>query len=203
MLISVSITSILSLALGLSSLVAANHPEDKNKTCTVKPGGNASIDDAPAIYDAFNKCGQNGRVVFANTTYNINSVMNTSDLYNCEIDIYGTLLVSFSQFYSCIGKEANGDIQWGTNLTYWLNNSLPVGYQNQSTAWILGGTNIKVDGHGYGTLNGNGDSWYAAYGSVSNKAGRPLALTIANTTNLEFRGVQFIRSQMWSVYPYW
>ncbi|RAO69202.1 uncharacterized protein BHQ10_005214 [Talaromyces amestolkiae] len=180
MLISRSVTSILFLALGLSSLVTANKPEDKTKTCIVKTGGNAAVDDAPAIYDAFHECGQNGRVVFSNTTYYINSVMNTSHLHNCEIDIYGTLL-------------------WGTNLTYWLNNSLPVGYQNQSTAWVLGGTDIKVDGHGYGTLNGNGDSWYAAYGGVSNKAGRPLALTIANTTNLDFRGVQFIRSQMWSM----
>lgn len=96
MLIFRSVTSLLSLALGLFSLVAANEPEDKIKTCTVKAGGNAIIDDAPAIYDAFNECGQNGRVVFANTTYYINSVMNTSELHNCEIDIYGTLLVRFS-----------------------------------------------------------------------------------------------------------
>lgn len=96
MLIFRSIIPLLSLALGLSSLVATNKLEDKTKTCTVVAGGNATIDDAPAIYDAFNECGQNGRVVFANTTYYINSVMNTSDLHNCEIDIYGTLLVSFS-----------------------------------------------------------------------------------------------------------
>lgn len=85
-------------------------------------------------------------------------------------------------------------------MTYWLNNSLPVGYQNQSTAWILGGNNLKVNGYGYGTLNGNGDAWYAALGGTSNYPGRPHALTIANTTNLDFRGVQFIRSQMWSVF---
>lgn len=97
MLISLSITSILFLALGLSSLVAANKPEDKTKTCIVKTGGNAAVDDAPAIYDAFHECGQNGRVVFSNTTYYINSVMNTSHLHNCEIDIYGTLLVRLSQ----------------------------------------------------------------------------------------------------------
>jgi hypothetical protein len=96
MLIFRSITSLVSLTLGLSSLVAANQPEGKSKTCTVKAGGNETIDDAPAIYDAFNECGKNGRVVFANTTYYINSVMNTSALHNCEIDIHGTLLVSLT-----------------------------------------------------------------------------------------------------------
>jgi hypothetical protein len=96
MLILRTINPLLSLALGLCTLVAANKPEDKTKTCTVKAGGNATIDDAPAIYGAFDECGQNGRVVFANTTYYINSVMNTSALHNCEIDIYGTLLVSFA-----------------------------------------------------------------------------------------------------------
>ena len=89
-----SVTSLLPLILGLSTLVVGNKPEDKTKTCTVVAGGNATIDDAPAIYVAFNECGQNGRVVFANTTYYINSVMNTSDLHNCDIDIYGTLRVS-------------------------------------------------------------------------------------------------------------
>ena len=37
---------------------------------------------------------------------------------------------------------------------------MDVGYQNQSTALILGGDNIRVNGHGVGTLNGNGDYWY-------------------------------------------
>lgn len=65
----------------------------RSKTCTVKAGGSETVDDAPAIYDAFNECGHDGRIVFENTTYYINSVMNTSALQNCDIDIYGTLLV--------------------------------------------------------------------------------------------------------------
>ena len=97
MLIFRSISPFLPLVLGLFTLAAADEPVDKTKTCTVVAGGNATIDDVPAIYDAIDECGQNGRVVFANTTYYINSVMNTSDLRNCEIDIYGTLLVNPSQ----------------------------------------------------------------------------------------------------------
>ncbi|KAH8810965.1 galacturan 1,4-alpha-galacturonidase B [Xylogone sp. PMI_703] len=150
------------------------------RTCVVPAKGSETIDDAPAILNAFDKCGRGGRVLFQNTTYHINSVMNISSLKDCEIDLRGTLL-------------------WGTNITYWLNNSFPVGYQNQSTAWILGGDNIVFDGHDYGTINGNGDAWYNYIGGASNYPRRPHALTIANTTGLTFRGVRFIRSQMWTL----
>lgn len=84
-------------------------------------------------------------------------------------------------------------------MDYWLSNSLPVGYQNQSTAWIIGGDHVTFDGHGYGTLNGNGDVWYAFGDGKSNYPGRPHALTVANTTDSTFQGLRFIRSQMWYV----
>lgn len=70
----------------------------KTKTCVVKAGGSESVDDAPAILDAFDRCGNGGKVLFENTTYHISTVMNTSSLRNCEIDIQGTLLV----FFPCI-----------------------------------------------------------------------------------------------------
>lgn len=68
-------------------------PSNLGNTCTVPAGGSESIDDAPAIIDAFNKCGQNGNVIFSNTTYYVNSVMNITGLKNCQVDIYGTLMV--------------------------------------------------------------------------------------------------------------
>jgi hypothetical protein len=66
-------------------------------TCVVRPGGNSSIDDSPAITDAFNHCGHNGKVVFLNETYHINTVMNTTGLKNFEVDLLGTLLVCNSE----------------------------------------------------------------------------------------------------------
>ena len=65
-----------------------------NKTCTVTAGGSNLTDDAPAVLEAFQDCGQDGRVIFSNTTYYINSVMNTTGLNNCEVEIHGTLVVS-------------------------------------------------------------------------------------------------------------
>lgn len=93
-------------------------PTTRNITCIVEAAPNGS-DSVPAIIAAFKQCGRNGRVIFKNTTYNINSVMNTTGLENCEVDVRGTLL-------------------WGTDIDYWLNHSLPVGYQNQSSAWFFG-----------------------------------------------------------------
>jgi galacturan 1,4-alpha-galacturonidase len=74
----------------LAISVAASPP----RTCVVKPGGNSSVDDAPAILEAFETCGHDGRVTFLNTTYHINSVMTTVGLKNVDVDLQGTLLVS-------------------------------------------------------------------------------------------------------------
>jgi len=68
-------------------------PTPKDKTCTVKPNLNGS-DDTPTILQAFDSCGRNGRIVFINETYNVNTVMNTTGLENVDIDLYGTLLVT-------------------------------------------------------------------------------------------------------------
>ncbi|TVY78246.1 Alpha-L-rhamnosidase rgxB [Lachnellula suecica] len=147
--------------------------------CTVEANLNGT-DDTPAILAAFQSCGNGGNIVFLNHTYFVNSVMNTTGLNDCQIDLYGTLL-------------------WSTNITYWLNNSLPVGYQNQSSAWFLGGDNIVFRGHGYGTFDGNGQTWYDFVSGVSNYPGRPHALTISNTKDSLFDGLRFVQSQMWTM----
>ncbi|KAJ5746979.1 uncharacterized protein N7511_008675 [Penicillium nucicola] len=170
----------------LASLLASFSPvaaKDHQKSCTVKSGDSNATDDAPAIVKAFKQCGQNGRVVFEPTTYYVNSAMNVSWLDNVDIDIYGTLL-------------------WSTDIVYWLNNSMDVGYQNQSTAFILGGNNVRINGYGKGILNGNGDYWYQwirKQPNTSNYPGRPHAVTFSNLKNSAIRGLTFLRSQMWTM----
>jgi hypothetical protein len=103
-------------------------------------------------------------------------------------------------FHHLILASADRAYQWGTNISYWLNNSMPVGYQNQSTAFILGGDGITLDGHGHGTFDGNGDDWYRfirAQPNTSNYPGRPHAITFNGLTNSVIQGVRFLRSQMW------
>lgn len=64
------------------------------KECTVQPGGSNATDDAVAIRAAFDECGHGGKVVFLNETYYVNSVLNTSELEDVDIELHGTLLVN-------------------------------------------------------------------------------------------------------------
>lgn len=156
--------------------------DSQTNVCVVAAEPNGT-DSAPAIIDAFRRCGHNpshrrGKVVFTNDTYDIKTVMNTTGLSNVDIDLRGTLL-------------------WDTNIMYWLNHSLPVGYQNQSTAWLFGGNNVRWNGHGYGTLNGNGQVWYDFINGTNNYPGRPHQITITGTSNSVFERIRFLQSQMW------
>ena len=83
--------NIIKAATALSLLVARTSSQQTN-VCTVVPAPDGG-DSAPAIIDAFSKCGENGRVIFTNDTYNVGSVMNTTGLCNCDVEIQGTLLV--------------------------------------------------------------------------------------------------------------
>lgn len=92
--------------------------------------------------------------------------------------------------------------QWSTDIPYWLENSLEVGFQNHSTAFVFGGNNVTLDGHDQGVLDGNGDVWYRWIKTVpnpSNYPGRPHAITFNGLRNSVVRGLSFIRSQMWSM----
>ncbi|KZT30285.1 glycoside hydrolase family 28 protein [Neolentinus lepideus HHB14362 ss-1] len=176
----VNALSLIQIVLSLCSVVHP-WPGTVNKTgsiCTVIPSVDGS-DDTPAIISAFEQCGQDGSVTFINETYHIESVMQTTGLNNVTVHLYGTLL-------------------WGTDTGYWRNNSLQLGYQNQTTAWIFGGNNITFMGHGYGTFDGNGQIWYDLAQNESNMPGRPIGFTIANTTNSVFSGIRFVQSQFWS-----
>ena len=79
---------------------------------------------------------------------------------------------------------------------------MDVGYQNQSTALIIGGNNVRINGYGRGTFDGNGDYWYRwirEQPNTSNYPGRPHGVTFDNLTNSIIRGLTFLRSQMWYV----
>ncbi|KAL1596828.1 hypothetical protein SLS59_007569 [Nothophoma quercina] len=171
------------LAVALLALQADASPTQSRQTCSIKASGTNKTDDVPAIRAAFKKCGRHGKIIFEPTTYYVNSVLNITDLEDVDIDIQGELL-------------------WSTDIQYWLNASLPVGYQNQSTAFVLSGNNVRIDGHGVGTLNGNGDYWYQwikKQSNTSNYPGRPHQITFNGLTNSIVKGLRFLRSQMWTM----
>lgn len=62
--------------------------------CVVPASGTNATDDAPAIVQAFEDCGQGGTITFSpGTTYYVNTVMNVT-AQDAIIDIQGTLVVS-------------------------------------------------------------------------------------------------------------
>lgn len=113
------------------------HWPKRSKICVVNAHHDPAKDDAPAILGAFAECRSDGHIIFDDTTYHIRTVMNTTGLRDVSIELRGTL-------------------KWSDDIFYWLNNSIPIGFQNQTSAWHLGGERIHFFGRGSGTLDGNG-----------------------------------------------
>ena len=177
------------LAKGLGSLLllgglASAALVKEGSTCTVTPLGGTgnTVDDTPQVLDAFKQCGQDGSIVFTNGTYNIRQVMDTSKLRNVDISITGTWIWS------------------GDNIQYWLSHSFPVTYAGRSTAWLLGGTNITMRGHGTTLFNGNGQIWIDQNRSGSNQNGRPIALTVWHANNVFIDGITWRQAQFWHTF---
>lgn len=148
--------------------------------CFVPPDENGG-DDAPAIMRALNyNCRKNSIVVFPGPVYNIKSNMTTVDMENVHIHHFGRFL-------------------WSTDIDYWLSVSMPVGFQNQSTVWYFGGDKVTLDGHGVGTLDGNGQVWYDWAKNQGNLPHRPMMINWRKMTNSKVLGMRFVQSQMWTM----
>lgn len=171
----------------LSAQAGALASGDGGKVCVVEPAPRG-CDSAPAIEEAFRCCGvdnapdRRGRVVFRDAVYDIQTVMNTTGLRYIDVEMDGTTLL------------------WDQNIPYWLNASLPVGYQNQTSVWHFGGEGIVWNGFGTGTLDGNGQVWYDFVNGTNNYPGRPHQLTITGARDSVFEGIRFVQSQMWYVF---
>ncbi|KAL2107522.1 hypothetical protein VUR80DRAFT_5116 [Thermomyces stellatus] len=161
------------------SLVLADVVKD-GSTCTVTPLG--SGDDTPQIKDAFDQCSTDSTIVFEEGTYNIEQVMEFTDLKNVSIDIFGTWVWS------------------ADNLQYWISNTLPVEYAGLHTAWKLGGTDIALRGHGKALFDGNGQVWIDENRDRSNRQGRPINLTIWRASNVFVDGITWRQSQFWHTF---
>lgn len=153
---------------------------ERSITCHIPAGNDPKGDDAPAIIKAFHDCRENGHIIFENATYYIGTKMNTTGLKDVTVELRGTML-------------------WNTDIPYWLANSMPIGFQNQTAAWHLGGENLHFYGNGHGTLHGNGQVWYDYNKGESNLHGRPHSILITNTKNAVIEGLNFLQPQMWAM----
>ncbi|KAF1362507.1 extracellular exo-polygalacturonase-like protein [Lizonia empirigonia] len=121
---------------------------DRNRTCVAESHNDPKTDDADNILQAVRDCNDGGHVIFAKKqTYTIASPLNLTGLSSIDFDIQGTL-------------DFPAD-----NLTYWQANSFDLQYQNATSFFMLGGSDINV--YGSGAVQGNGQAWWDEY--VNNK----------------------------------
>lgn len=62
---------------------------------------------------------------------------------------------------TCADVDIRGTIQFTNDTDYWQANAFKQVYQNATTFFQLGGTDVNV--YGDGTLDGNGQVWYDLY----------------------------------------
>lgn len=141
------------------------------------------IDDTPQILEAFSQCGQDGTIVIEEGTYHIRQVMDTMDLRNVSIEIYGTLIWS------------------ADNLDYWRRASFDVTYAQRQTAWRIGGRDITMRGFGKALFDGNGQAWIDLANGASNLNGRPISLTVWYGTNVWIDGITWYVSLLLVAIP--
>lgn len=142
-------------------------------------------DDAASLADALNgACHSDSLVVLPGPLYNMRTNITTKGLRNVHVNLYGRLL-------------------WTTDIDYWLSVSMPIGFQNQSTVWFFGGDGVLFDGHGAGTLDGNGQVWYDWAEGQGNLPHRPMMINWVELTDSVVRGVRFVQSQMWTMTASW
>ncbi|KAG9251489.1 exo-rhamnogalacturonase B [Emericellopsis atlantica] len=167
-----------------------SHWEDlaasQNRTlCHILPGQDGDDDDAKTIASALNHdCRTNALVVLPGAQYTMASNITTTSMDNVHIELYGRLL-------------------WTTDIDYWLSVSMPVGFQNQSTVWYFGGRHVRLDGHGTGELNGNGQVWYDWAKGRGNLPHRPMMINWRHLHASVITNLRFVQAQMWTMATTW
>ncbi|KAK0756501.1 hypothetical protein N5P37_010974 [Trichoderma harzianum] len=147
-------------------------------TCVI-PALKDGRDDAPAIREAFSKCGNNGKVVFQkDTTYSVQTALQLHNLKNVQVDLFGTL-------------------EYSTDVRYWILHGSYYYFQNISIAMEFSGEDITIDGHGSGTIDGQGQVWYDLALGVGGLYGRPIPFCLRNVKNAVAKNFQIVQSGKW------
>ncbi|KEY66233.1 hypothetical protein S7711_09259 [Stachybotrys chartarum IBT 7711] len=150
------------------------------RLCVLNPDPDGG-DSGPAIEEALTgDCRSKSLIVFPGDTYHINSTMNTTTLDDVIIHQYGRLL-------------------WTPDIAWWLTQSMPVDFQNQTTVWYFGGDKVHWDGHGFGTLDGNGQVWYDWAHGRGNLPRRPMNINYRGFNNSVVQNMRYVQSQMWTM----
>ncbi|KAI5865461.1 glycoside hydrolase family 28 protein [Durotheca rogersii] len=99
-----------------------------------------------------------------------------------------------------VDVEIHGTLRWSADIQYWLRNSIGVQYAQRSTAWRIGGRDIRIRGFGKALFDGQGQLWYDQNRGQSNQNGRPISLTLWEAKNVLVDGITWRQSQFWHTF---
>ncbi|KAJ6460696.1 glycoside hydrolase family 28 protein [Mycena vitilis] len=159
-------------------------------SCTLTALGSGK-DDSPQLLSAWQACST--VVIPASTTLNISTRLNMTGLSNKHL-VGPHPVTRLLRYLNLPVQNLQGTMRFDPNIPYWSSNSFPFTFQTQITFWLLGGTNIVVDGGG--TLDGAGQAWYDAFASNSTLL-RPITMTLFQATNVLVQNIKMINSPEW------
>ncbi len=161
-----SLANYASMSASLLFVVTAATPplSTRASTCTPVASGSGSIDDVPAIHQAFKDCSSGTIIIPTGTTYYINSAVTFAGCAGCTFQVDGILKVS-------------------SNLEYWHNQKAVFWMDGIKGATVLSTT-------GKGLFDGNGQNDYDEF--ATNKTLKRASLFyINNSHNVALKNLQF------------
>lgn len=150
----------------------------RNRTCIVESHGDGETDDSEFIKDAINGCNPDGHIIFPKTqSYFIGNPLDLTHLERVDLDIQA--FVTFSD-----------------NMTYWRDgHTFDMDYQNSTTFFKIGGTDVNV--YGGGVIDGNGQKWWDWY-PEHKKDRRPVLLMTDDLHTGTISDISLNNSPMWT-----
>ncbi|OJD34149.1 glycoside hydrolase family 28 protein [Diplodia corticola] len=156
--------------------IAAKPSFARNRTCIVDSHNDGTTDDSEYIAAALESCNGGGHVLFPRTqSYVINEPLDMTGLSSVDIDIQG--YVKFTD-----------DIQ------HWLDNTFDLGFQNASSFFKLGGSDVNV--YGGGTIDGQGQAWWDNYAKNKHDR-RPVLFAIEDMHGGSVSDLALVNSPFW------
>ncbi|KAM0813002.1 putative exopolygalacturonase X [Seiridium cardinale] len=141
--------------------------------CFVVPTGG---DDSEVFLAALQECNNGGKVVL-DSNYTIGSVLDLTFLNSIDIAISGT--VTFTD-----------------DIDYWVNNYWTYDFQNSTSFFKLGGTDVNIYGDGVGVIDGAGQAWWEAFASNASLL-RPILFVTDGLESGSITGLNLVNSPNW------
>ncbi|KAI1843668.1 hypothetical protein JX266_010114 [Neoarthrinium moseri] len=145
----------------------------RTKNCTVAASGG---DDAAAILQALHDC-NNGGTVILDAEYTIGTVLDLTFLNSVDIAL-------------------TGKITFTDDIEYWANNEFHYDFQNSTSFFKLGGTDVNIYGGGVGVIDGAGQKWWEEF-AVNATLLRPILFVTDGLHGGSITGINMINSPNW------